>query len=217
VFSVGLQLVAGEVIPPVLVVGFVFGTLAFLLKQGRRRVSAIGTGLAGLALAGNAPFIIEDLSHPNGGWVFALTLLSLLAGLAMILGGLGAFFGWSPTRISTIAVSFATVLAVGTMSSLLLAAAEPSEETAAGDTVVGAERIRFAPNEIVMAPGSPGVWVDNRDGIRHTFTIDELEINLELPANTARRVGLVAPPGEYAVYCDVPGHENMTATLIIED
>ena len=214
-FSLGLQLVVG-LIPPVLVIGVVFGVLAVFLTGERRRLGLIAATLAAVTIVGNAPFIIEDLAHPNGGWVFALTLLSVLAGAAVIIGGLGVFFGWSPKPIFAIAVTFGAILAMGTVVSLVSAASEDSVVAAAADVAVTAQGVQFGPTEIVLTADSSGVWIDNKDGVRHTFTIDDLAIDLELPGNTARRVDIEAPSGEYAVVCEVPGHENMLATLTIE-
>ena len=63
--------------------------------------------------------------------------------------------------------------------------------------------------------GTVGVWVDNRDGIHHTFTIEGLDVDLEIPALKAKRVDFEAPAGTYDVICTVPGHESMTATLSV--
>ena len=215
VFSLGLQLVVG-LIPPVLVIGVVFGVLAVFLTGERRRLGLVASILAVLTIAGNAPFIVEDLAHPNAGWVFALTLLSVLAGVAVIIGGLGEFFRWSLGPIFAIAVTFGAILALGTVVSLVSAASEESVVAAAADVAVTAQGVQFGPTEIVLTADSTGVWIDNKDGVRHTFTIDDLGIDLELPGNTARRADIEAPNGRYAVICEVPGHENMLATLIIE-
>jgi hypothetical protein len=33
-----------------------------------------------------------------------------------------------------------------------------------------------------LGAGTNGVWIDNWDGIYHTFTIEELDVDVELPA-----------------------------------
>ena len=68
-----------------------------------------------------------------------------------------------------------------------------------------------------VLPSRPaGVWIDNKDGIRHTFTIEELDVDLEIPALKAKRVEFDAVAGTYTYICTVPGHENMTGTLVVE-
>jgi hypothetical protein len=59
------------------------------------------------------------------------------------------------------------------------------------------------------------VFVDNDDSIRHTFSIDTLEVNLEVPGGKATRVEFIAEPGTYEFYCAVPGHEDMRGELVV--
>ena len=87
----------------------------------------------------------------------------------------------------------------------------------ATDTPVVALGVQWDSDIITLEAGSSGIWVDNQDGIRHTFTVPELDIDLEIPAFTAQRIDIEgAVPGEYQVICTVPGHELMTATLVVE-
>ena len=69
--------------------------------------------------------------------------------------------------------------------------------------------------DIAVPSGTIGVWVDNRDGIHHTFTIEDLGVDLEIPALKAKRVQFDAPPGTYEIICTVPGHESMTGALTV--
>ena len=73
----------------------------------------------------------------------------------------------------------------------------------------------WMPEELTVSE-SAGLWIDNRDGIRHTFTITELGIDVEIPALRSKRIDIDAAVGEYQIVCDVPGHESMTGTLIVE-
>ncbi|HKJ55959.1 MAG TPA: cupredoxin domain-containing protein, partial [Nitriliruptoraceae bacterium] len=60
--------------------------------------------------------------------------------------------------------------------------------------------------------------VDNRDPFHHTFAIEELGIEVDLPANTARDVPLDgASPGVYTFVCTVVGHETMTGTIEVTE
>jgi len=60
-----------------------------------------------------------------------------------------------------------------------------------------------------------GTLVENRDPVRHTFTIEQLGIDVELPAGTNRRVEFTALAGTYAFHCTVPGHESMTGMVVV--
>lgn len=216
-FVIGLHVLAGELIPQVLVLGAVFGVIAIVLRPQRRRLGLMSAGLALLALIGNAPFILEDLANPDGGWVFPLTMLSLLAAVAVIGGGMGMFFRWPDRPVVPVAAGLGGVLVFATLTSVVLSASQESDTPMADDVLLAAEGVVFVPGEVVITADASGVWVDNRDIVRHTWSVDELGIELELPPNTARRIDLdEVLPGEYEIYCDVPGHENMTATLIAE-
>lgn len=54
------------------------------------------------------------------------------------------------------------------------------------------------------------------NGLHHTFTVEALGVNLEIPALKSRRIAFDAPPVTYEFVCTVPGHESMTGTLIVE-
>ncbi len=78
-----------------------------------------------------------------------------------------------------------------------------------------AEDVEFAPTTL-SGSGTVGIFIQNEDPFRHTFAIDALDIELELPASTDRRIDIVAAPGTYDFFCSVPGHDDMVGTLTIE-
>ena len=51
----------------------------------------------------------------------------------------------------------------------------------------------------------------DRDGTRHTFTIDELGVDLSIPPESGQRVSFTAAPGTYRFYCrpHAPGMEGV--------
>ena len=104
---------------------------------------------------------------------------------------------------------------VGTLASIAIASGTESVAALPGDVQVTAEQLMWAPDEIVLDDSVTGIWIDNQDGFRHTFTIPELGIDVDVPGLKARRVDVEAAPGEYQIICTVPGHESMTGTLIV--
>ncbi|MDP3892525.1 cupredoxin domain-containing protein [Nocardioides sp.] len=68
---------------------------------------------------------------------------------------------------------------------------------------------------MTASSGTVGTLVENRDPVRHTFTIEQLGIDVELPAGTNRRVEFTALAGTYAFHCTVPGHESMTGMIVV--
>ncbi len=82
----------------------------------------------------------------------------------------------------------------------------------------------FAFDNVTVPATSDGasVVVRNRDPFLHTFTIDELGIDVELLPGSASVVELPATPGTWTYYC-IPhsgeagaGEDDMAATLTIE-
>jgi plastocyanin len=164
---------------------------------------------------GNLPMILDELRHPDSAPAFILTLLSTIGAVTAFTSGLGAFLRWSIQPIRTVAVAGAAVFVAGTVGSLAIASGVESDGAGPADVAVVAEQVAFAPVDLTMDAAESGVWVDNRDGIRHTFTIPELGVDLEIPALKAKRVDIDAAPGTYQIICTVPGHETMTGTLTV--
>lgn len=216
VWAVLLQVIARAVIPPVLIIGLVF--LAFVpFLRGQRRWVGLGLAVfALLAVAGNLPGLVDELSNPESAPAFVLTLLSTLGAVLAIVSGTAAFFGWSQQPARAIAVAAVGVFVVGTIASIALFATTDSDVALDSDVAVLAEKVVWEPEDVVLTTGSSGVWVENKDGIRHTFTVEELGLDLEVPALKAKRVDIDAAPGTYEIVCTVPGHESMTATLTVE-
>lgn len=216
VWSVALQVLAGVLIPPVAVIGAIFLVFVPFLTGERRRVGLALAVFAALALAGNVPILVDELAHPESSQAFILTLLSVLGALSAMLGGTAAFLRWKPAPIRQVVLGAAGVFAAGTMMSLVMASNTDSDVAQLSDTRVLAARMNWEPQTVSVSTGAVGVWVENEDGMRHTFTVEELGVDLEIPALRARRVDFEAPPGSYELICTVPGHEAMTGTLIVE-
>jgi len=216
-WSLLLQVTAGAVIPPVLILGIAYVIFTPFLMGDRRWLGLAVSMVTVLALAGNAPVIIEDLANPESAPGFILTLVSVVAAAVLIVSGLGAFFRWSTSPVRVIAIGAAAVFAVGAVGSVLAAVTTPSDLAADGDIAVTAAKIEFVPGDIAAAAGTTGVWIENTDGIHHTFTIEDLGVDLEIPAFKAKRVEFEATPGTYEYICTVPGHENMTGTLTVSE
>lgn len=215
VFAVTLQATARSIIPPVSVIGLVF--LAFIpyLNGERRRVGLGAAAFGAAAYLGNLPIILDDLQNPESAPAFILQLLSTVGVFLVIVGGVGAFLR-RPTRLlRPFAIAAAGVFIAGTFGSVAIAANTDSAVALPRDVQVTAQQLMWAPEEILIDGSASGIWIENKDGIRHTFTIPELGIDVEVPGLKARRIDIDAPAGTYQIICTVPGHDNMTGTLTI--
>lgn len=215
VFAVLLQAVARSIIPPVLVIGLVFVAFTPYLNGERRRVGLAAAIFAGAAYLANLPIILDDLSHPESAPAFILQLLSTVGVLLVIVGGVSAFLRRPLGMLRPLALAAVGVFLAGTFGAVAIAASTDSVSAQPGDVRVTAQQLMWDPEAVVVDTAATGIWIDNKDGTRHTFTITELGIDVEVPGLKARRIDLDAPPGTYQIICTVPGHESMTGTLTI--
>ena len=101
---------------------------------------------------------------------------------------------------------------------------EPTETVPAGALVITAKSgLRFDAKEYGPVPaGDVTLGYVNEDSMRHTMLLakDDVKVpNFRLLVNRKGDVdsGTVSlEPGTYLIFCDVPGHGNMKATLIVE-
>ena len=77
-------------------------------------------------------------------------------------------------------------------------------------TAFETETLTAKPNEAVR------LIVKNEDLFMHTFTIDDLDVDVTVGPNGEKAVRI--PPagaGNYEYKCTIPGHESMTGTLTV--
>ncbi len=75
----------------------------------------------------------------------------------------------------------------------------------------------FNPQEIALTKGRP-VKITFQNTGTHTFTVDELGVDIVLRGSTAVAEFTPSEPGAFAYYCRVPGHRErgMIGSLSVE-
>ena len=75
----------------------------------------------------------------------------------------------------------------------------------------------YSTTSLAAPAGQVTVVLTNHDLFWHTFTIDELDVDLEAPLGGTREQSFTAPAGSYRFYCRVPAHAaaGMRGTLTI--
>lgn len=120
--------------------------------------------------------------------------------------------GRGPRLVGLSAVAlFLVAMVVGVLS--------PEPEVVEGDAVtVVSENAAFSTDSLSVPAGTVTVALENRDLFWHTFTIDELGIDIAAPVGAARTGSFEAAPGTYRFYCRIPGHTQagMVGTLTVE-
>lgn len=182
-------------------------------KAGLRVLAVVSV----LLLLTNGPFVIPYLVAPESWTNFILISLLLLGSLVTTVASIAAIRSGeragssAPRTVAQVAIALAVVL-VGVAVAAGITYNAPS--AARGDVRVTAENIKFSRANIHAPAGSVSVFVTNHDTVLHTFTIDQLNVNLNLPANSTARVAFQASPGTYRYVCTL--HPDMHGVLTLE-
>ena len=103
------------------------------------------------------------------------------------------------------------------------AQASPGAGGEAGDVAtsdqftVEAHDISFNPTEIdIPSDKEVTILLPNLGASPHNFSIDALDISVDITPGETKEVKITAPEGTYEYYCDIPGHKEagMVGTLI---
>ena len=68
----------------------------------------------------------------------------------------------------------------------------------------------------LLSAGTNTFFVTNADPVAHSFSIDELDLDVQAPAGLSGRATVDLAPGEYTYHCRIAGHDFMTGTLVVE-
>ncbi|MGH2725070.1 MAG: cupredoxin domain-containing protein [Actinomycetota bacterium] len=191
--------------------------IGLLLLVTWPRVGAIWLGVVSLGLlVFSAPFLVEALTHPES--MADFIPLSFFT-VGCVVGAVAAIPTFRerarPDATSStprmIAMATGALLVVAAVVSIIAFAGIESVPAQGGDIRLVAEDIAFRPKGITVENGEVSVHVANLDGTRHTFTIDELGVDLNVPPNTDERITFTAGPGTYRFYCrpHAPGMEGV--------
>lgn len=212
-----LQMVAFmEFIPFFIPFIVVFGVVGWWVGRGGRASAIVLGVLAIIFIVMNLPFIIPALAIPASLVDFIATVWLLLAAITAVVAG---FFASRSDAPSAGAGTFRlVVVGVAVLAAVVSVISTVTYDEAArteGDLALTAEDIEFQPESLDGDSGTVAVFVTNNDPTFHTFTIDELDVHLDIPANTTARIEFDADSGDYEFYC-VPHEQDMKGTLQVQ-
>lgn len=107
--------------------------------------------------------------------------------------------------------------------------ASPQASPAAENCVtIGMNDIYFDPNLVTIPANTPvTIVLPNKGATMHNFSVNDrgnadvqnLNINVDVPAGETKTVTVNAPAGTYYFYCNVPGHEaaGMFGYLVVKE
>jgi uncharacterized cupredoxin-like copper-binding protein/mono/diheme cytochrome c family protein len=97
------------------------------------------------------------------------------------------------------------------------AGGEAGDEATSDQFTVESHDIFFTPTEIeVPSDTEVTILLPNLGASPHNFSIDELDVSVDIAPGETKEVTINAPEGEYEYYCNVPGHKEagMVGALI---
>lgn len=197
-----------------------FGVSLFLLRRGRGRVGAVGLA----AVSAVTFFFMLPAASTNltsGARLVAVAVPALLSAVALVT--LGSALAWLTGRAiegrvgTRILLGLAAALGAGLVGASALAVGD-LPEAALEDVRLVSENLAFSESELTAPAGTLTVELSNKDLFWHTFTIDELGVDLLVPVQGRRSVSFAAAPGTYQFVCRIPGHvgAGMEGTLTVE-
>ncbi len=201
-------------VPP-LVAGIVLTIVGLVVLRRARRVGIVILGITSLLLLiGSAPFAASHLGHPESAVDFTHAVVGTVGRLLAVIAAVGAWRKASPTGARRLAVAAVGIVCLTVAASSIAMLVSTGDDARADDVTTVIADSYFA-DTIAVASGDT-LYVDNTDLFRHTFTVVDTDIDVELPAAVGVRVPIDLPAGAYDVICDIPGHEHMTAILEVE-
>lgn len=205
------------IIPPLLVFALIWiGGLVWLGRATKGpAILLLVSFVVNLVLG--APFTIPSLMVPASAGDFILNVASILAALAGAVAAVAVIRGVTGPAPAArrIALGGVGILVLGAAFAVFSAATYDSAEAQEGDLELVAKDIEFQEDSLQAESGEVSVFVDNEDATLHTFTIDELDVDLDVPASKSARITFDAQPGEYEFFC-TPHKEDMKGTLVVE-
>lgn len=216
-FLLLMVIIAGGFEPFLFIPAVIVLIISYVGRRFPRRAGLI-TVLVGMTLLIllNIQFVVDDVSHPEAFVNFsAFGVAPLVFALVGIISSIAVLRSMSDAGASRFAYGAAGVVVLAVVVSGAITLGLENDAAAAGDIRIVAEEVEFMPSS-ASGSGTVGVFIENKDPIRHTFTIEALDIEVSIPGNMDRRVEISAPAGTYTFVCKVPGHEDMTGTLTIE-
>jgi plastocyanin len=208
-------LAMGEIIPPLLVFAVLYGIGVWLARRSGK-AGPIMLGILSLLLVGlNAPFIVPALSVPASTVDFVMTALLVLLALANLVSAVAALRAPSGMGARLVGRSLVALMLVVVAVAIVGRVTYDSPVSQSGDIELAAQDYEFSTDVIEAEGGQVSVFVDNRDTALHTFTVEGLDVDLQVPGGSTGRVTFNAPAGSYEFICR-PHSDMMKGTLEVD-
>ena len=198
-------------------------TLGFALATWLTRVRRGTLGAIGVALAGAITLyfmLAAAMTNIREGSPMSSVLISSILAAVSLLALIAAIgFLANPASRSTAGPGLGVGASILLLGGLVVWGASISRvDIDAGDIVIVSENMAFSESDLRVEEGELVVTMENKDLFWHTFTIEELGVDLRVPVGAELGASFEAAPGEYQFVCAIPGHveAGMLGTLTVE-
>ncbi len=190
---------------------------SWLVRKGRRVVGLAGLGgVSSVIVFFMATAAWSNLVHRDGRLAVLIPATLLIGAVGIIgSGALALARPGEPARI-WLRILAGTELLTILVAVALLSAPAPAAD---GALLLRADNLAFSQSTLTVAGDSVSLTLSNDDLFWHTFTIDDLGIDVAVPVGARRSIEFQADPGRYTFYCKIPGHPEagMVGLLVVED
>ncbi len=193
--------------------GIGVGVVGLRFRKGLLGFIALGLLFTNVAVW-MLPGALSNISHNEGLVDTALPGFLAIASIAGVVGVLGYALALDQ-RIGRVVAVLAFIALIAALL-VPFGVGEKQVETV-GDIPLEMKDVKFADEDIEAEAGTLTFLVSNGDLFWHTFTIEELDVDLRVPVRAERRVSFEAPEGTYEFVCAIPGHTQagMKGTLTV--
>lgn len=214
VVDVTVPALSGAVIPPLAIgAGLTVVGLVLLRRWWKAGVATLGV-VHMLLVVTSAPFAAPGLAHPESPITFAHAVIHLGGHALAVAAAVAAWRYASDAGARRLGIAAVALLMLTAVTSGVAVLLTPGATAQPDDVVVTVRDFTF-PDEVHVASGGH-LLVENTDPMRHTFTVENTDLSEELPERRNVRFAIDLPPGAYQLICTVPGHESMTARVVVE-
>jgi plastocyanin len=166
---------------------------------------------------------VNNLVHREGGLSLLLPAFLGVISFTGLVAAVGTVLNRRQPQVSSrsaawVGAAALALLALASAASLLVQ--KPPVASAEGGALhLDSKNMVYSSAALESQPGEITLTLANEDLWWHTFTIDELGVDLQVPMGAEREVTFHAPAGEYHFYCAIPGHETigMHGTLVVSE
>jgi plastocyanin len=215
VVLVVFMVVQGALIPPIAVF-IVLALVGILLLRARERAGAIMLAIVcALFLALNLPFMIPSLSVPASSVDFLSTTLTVVGLVAALASSIALLRYADPRTARRLAALIGTLCLLAVAVSIVARLTYEGADASPGDIRMVLQDIEFKPQRISGGEGEISVFLENKDTVLHTFTIEELDVDVDVPGNGSTRVTFEVEAGMFEFIC-LPHEPDMSGSLRVD-